>query len=130
MLPKQDLLFWEEEDGESSISCLCMMICKQGLKIKKNIFVTGLKNTVGFLEIARDALRKRNTLIINRHMGGICWNFFIAVLIKMCFFRKSASRKLETKYFDILESFVLALHLVTIKVLNSCLFKVRNHYFS
>lgn len=32
MPPKQDLLIWEEEDGESSINWLCMMIFKQGPK--------------------------------------------------------------------------------------------------
>lgn len=92
------LLVWEEEDAESSSNCLYTMSCKQGAKERKKIFVSG------FLEIPRDALKKGNTSIINRCRDGICWNFLTVVSIKMFFFGKSISRKLETKKFEVLES--------------------------
>lgn len=94
-------LFGRKKMVNPQLIAYVQCLVNRGLKLKK-IFVTGLKNTIGFLEIATDALRKRSTLIINRCVDGICWNFLIAVLIKMCFFRKVTSRKLEAKNFDIL----------------------------
>lgn len=74
-------------------------------------------------------------------MDGICWKLLIAVLIKMCFLRKSTSRNLETKKFEILESFVLALSSFSYYITLELLFiqseisiistiKVKNHSFS
>jgi len=58
-MPQKSGLIWEEEDAEYSRNCSYTMSCKQRAKERKKIFVTGLKNTVEFLEIARDALKKR-----------------------------------------------------------------------